>query len=227
MARTKKNEVTETTSKGLPEGVHYVEDDFGVEFKVKVTLLEDMLGTASANPEIYSDFIGSKAPDAKSIEDEIESLGVQEVEEKGMTVFHRDPETGEPIIYDYLVKGFMKNACSVLRTISSTRSSKVTAFKKKIDGAVFVKERRIHINLSGPMGVCQRPLRAATMQGERVALASSESIPAGSIMYFTIHVMDENLLETVFEWMNYGKKNGLGQWHNSGKGRFDWEIITD
>ena len=42
--------------------------------RVRLTLTEEMLGTASNNPEIHSEFIASKAPDAKSREEEIESI---------------------------------------------------------------------------------------------------------------------------------------------------------
>lgn len=27
------------------------------------------------------------------------------------------------------------------------------------------------------------------------------------------------------EWLDYGKLRGLGQWRNSGKGRFTYEIL--
>ena len=36
------------------------------KLKVKLTFTEELLGTASANPELHSDFIASKAPDAPS-----------------------------------------------------------------------------------------------------------------------------------------------------------------
>ena len=54
--------------------------------QVKIKFIEPILGTAPANPDIYRDFIGSKAPDAMSAEDEVAALGVDEVAEKGMTV---------------------------------------------------------------------------------------------------------------------------------------------
>ena len=50
-----------------------------------------------------------------------------------------------------------------------------------IDGLIFIAPRQIPIKFDGEMGICQRPLRAQTAQGERVALASSESIPASSM----------------------------------------------
>ena len=52
------------------------------ELKVKVTLTEEMLGTASNNKEIHSEYIASKAPDAKSKEEEIEAIGVDAEIEK-------------------------------------------------------------------------------------------------------------------------------------------------
>ena len=57
---------------------------------VRLTLTEEMLGTASANPEIHSEYIASKAPDAMSMEEEVAAIGAAEVEKKAMTVFPRD-----------------------------------------------------------------------------------------------------------------------------------------
>lgn len=197
--------------------------------KVKITLLEDMLGTAPNNKEIYTDYLASKAPEGKDVNDEIDSIeepdGIEEMRQ--MTVFHRNPDTDQPIIFDYLIKGFFKNACSAMREVPKSESSKIKAYKKKIDNLVFVSPRMIDINMSGEMTICERPLRAQTAQGERVALSCSESIPAGSTMEIEITTLTDDLMNTVIEWLDYGKLNGLGQWHNSGKGRFSWEDITD
>ena len=197
--------------------------------KVKITLLEDMLGTAPNNKEIYTDYLASKAPEGKNVKDEIDSIeepdGIEEMRQ--MTVFHRNPETDQPIIFDYLVKGFFKNACSAMREVPKSESSKIKAYKKKIDNLVFVAPRMIDIDMAGEMTICERPLRAQTAQGERVALSCSESIPAGSTMEIEITTLTDDLMNTVIEWLDYGKLNGLGQWHNSGKGRFSWEDITN
>ena len=197
--------------------------------KVKITLLEDMLGTAPNNKEIYTDYLASKAPEGKNVKDEIDTIdepdGIEEMRQ--MTVFHRNPNTDQPIIFDYLVKGFFKNACSAMREVPKSESSKIKAYKKKIDNLVFVAPRMIDIDMAGEMTICERPLRAQTAQGERVALSCSESIPAGSTMEIEITTLTDDLMNTVIEWLDYGKLNGLGQWHNSGKGRFSWEDITD
>lgn len=191
------------------------------ELKVKITFTEPILGSSSGNPEIHREFIASKAPDAPKREEEVEALGVDEVEKKEMTVFPRT-ENGTPCLWDYQIRGFFKHACSMLKNVSGTESSKIKAYKKYIDGLVFVNERKIQLVFDGEIQNCQRPLRGQTAQGERIALANSEMCPAGTVAEFTVKVLQDDLIKAVEEWLDYGALNGLGQWHNSGMGRFEW-----
>lgn len=192
------------------------------KIKVKITFNDEVLGTACANPDIHREFIASKAPDAPSMEEEVAALGVDAVAELGMSVFPRGKD-GTPILYDYQVRGFFKDTCSALRKIKGTESFKVKAYKKVIDGLIFVEPREIPLKFDGDMGTCQRPLRAQTAMGDRVALASSETVPAGTTAEFTVMLLDENMEALVREWLDYGEFKGIGQWRNSGKGRFVWE----
>ena len=189
--------------------------------KCRVKFMEELLGTASNNPEIHSEFIASKAPDAKSAEEEIAAIGVEESIEKSMTVFPRNPN-GEPILFDYQVKGFFKDACGVLRKVTGTKASKIKAYKKEIDGLLFVYPRMIPLQMFGELTECQRPLRAQTAQGERIALAHSEAAPAGTEIEFTIECLTKDMYDLARELMDYGRMRGIGQWRNSGKGRFEW-----
>lgn len=153
------------------------------KIKVKLTFTEPVLGTWPANPNIAREFIASKAPDAATVEDEVAALGADAVADKGMTVFPRDPD-GRPIFYDYQIKGFFKDSCGMLSRIGGktengkrkavNESGRITAYKKTIDGLIFVEPRMIPIVFDGEIGNCQRPLRAQTAQGERVSLANSE-----------------------------------------------------
>lgn len=190
--------------------------------KVKVTMFEEILGTASANPEIHEEFIASKAPDAPSREEEVAAIGADEVFEKGMTVFPRGTD-GKPIAWDYQWKGFFKDACAALRKVPKSECGKIKAYKKEIDGLIFPEPRMIPIRFDGEIGICQRPLRGQTAQGERIALASSESIPAGATMEFTIKLLLPDHEKAVLEMLDYGQLRGFGQWRNSGKGRFWYE----
>lgn len=196
------------------------------EIKVRLTFTEDVLGTANADKNVHSEFIASKAPNAPSREEEVEALGAEEVERKEMTVFPR-MENGSPMFWDYQIKGFFKDTCSALSRCKGEDYSKescgMKAYKKIIDGCIFPQPRKIEIHMNGEMGNCQRPLRAQTAQGERIALANSEAVPAGSWIEFTVECLEDKHAAAVREWLNYGRYKGLGQWRNSGKGRFTWE----
>lgn len=193
--------------------------------KVKVTFIEELLGTASADPNIHREYIASKAPDALNIEEEIAALGIEEVTEKAMTIFPK--ENGKPFLFDYQWKGFLKDACGALRKIKGTKSAKITAYKKVIDKLIFPKPRKIFLTLPEgcQIGNCQRPLRGQTAQGERIALANSETVPAGTTSEFEILLLDESQEDWIKELLEYGELGGTGQWRNSGKGRFTVEFL--
>lgn len=201
------------------------------KLSVKITFVEPILGTWPANPNIARDYIASNSPDASTIEEEVAALGADAVADKGMTVFPRD-ENGTPVLYDYQIKGFFKDACGMLSRVGGktetgkkravNESGKLTAYKKVIDGLIFVGPRMIPISVNGKIGECQRPLRAQTAQGERVSLANSEEIPAGSTCEFEVLCMDDAHIPAVREWLDYGGLRGIGQWRNSGKGRFTY-----
>lgn len=201
--------------------------------RVELTLLDEMLGTNPGNKKIHEDFIASKAPDAETREDEIKRLSVSEVEEKEKTIFYKDKD-GKPMIPTYHIKGFFKDTCGALRRSSGTESAKVKAYKKLIDGNIFIytdindaSGRYITVRMpaGGKIGDCQRSLRAQTMQGDRVALANSETVPKGSKLTFIICMTDKAYKPLIKEWLDYGRLRGLGQWRNSGKGAFTWKEV--
>lgn len=192
--------------------------------KVKVTFIEEILGTAPTNEDIYRDFIASKSADALKREEEVAAIGVEEVVEKGMTIFPRN-ENKKPIFWDYQIKGFFKDACGMLARVTGTASNKLKAYKKIIDGLVFVSPRQIEITTTEEIGKCERPLRAQTAQGERIALAISESIKPNATIEFNITVLSDDHEKAVIEWLDYGILRGLGQWRNSGKGRFTYKVV--
>ena len=194
------------------------------ELKVRLTFIEPILGTCPSNGDVYRDFIASKAPDASTIEDEVAAIGADAVVDRGMTVFPR-LDDGTPYLYDYQIKGFFKDTCGGLRKVKGTESEKIKAYKKEIDKLIFPSPRCIPILFDGEIGECQRPLRAQTAQGERVSLAISEEIPAGATIEFSITLLNDGNEKAVREWLDYGKFSGIGQWRNSGHGRFTWEEL--
>lgn len=205
------------------------------EMKVKITFTEPVLGSAPNTKEIYSEYIASNAPDAPSRQEEVESLGVDEVEERGTTVFSRKDDM--PAIWDYQIRGFFKGACGGLQKAkgrkTKLKSQSVKAYKKIIDNNIFVFPRQIPLRLPEGMTledaltINQRPLRAQTAQGERIALASSEQLPSGTWFEITVGLVDASMEELVMEWLDFGELNGIGQWRNGSHGRFEYEIMDE
>lgn len=204
------------------------------EMKVRITFIEPVLGTRPADPEIHSRFVASKAPDAKTMAEEVADLGATEVDERSKTIFMK-MEDGTPFLYTYMLEGFFKDTARALKKVPGTRTSKETAYIKTIDNLIFVdgplKERRRIMPLYLPMELDlsktdnQRPLRASTPQGERVALAHSEEAPAGTYFECTVKCLRDSDMKLVKEWLDYGELKGMGQWRNAGWGRFGWEEV--
>ena len=208
------------------------------ELKVKLTLLEQCLGTKPGNDELLRDYIVSKSEDEKKMAEEMkareEDETTEDAIEKKMTFF--DKQAGHPYIWDYMVKGFVKEAWKTVKAIKGSKCSEVKAYKQKIDNSIFLAEEDRTIFFKDGNGKpvsCsiitekERPLRAQTMQGERVALARSESVPAGSILTFTFIFLEPELEACVRECLDYGFYKGLGQWRNGGYGRFKWQEVKD
>lgn len=194
------------------------------EMKVRLIFTNEVLGTASSRPDIHSEYIASKAPDAPSKTEEVEALGVEEVIENDMTIFPK-LEDGTPFFWDYQIRGHFKECCGMLRKMKDTKSAKIKAYKKEIDGLILVTPRKIPIHLNGSIGNCQRSLRAETAQGPRIALANSETVPEGSWIEFTVQCLHDEDIDLVREWLDYGIFHGIGQWRNSGKGEYIYDVI--
>lgn len=194
------------------------------EMRVRLTLTEDALGMAPTSNKIYADFIAANAPDAKTREEEIAENGIEETVNAGTTVFPKLPD-GRPFFWDYQIRGMFKDSMGMLRRVPGTACSKAKAYKKLVDGLLFVRERRIPIAVNGALGNCQRALRTDGPSGSRTALASSETVPAGSTCECTIIMLTDEMEPIVRECLDYGALRGLGQWRNSGAGRFIWEEV--
>lgn len=193
-------------------------------FKLKLTLTEPMLGTVPKDKEVYKTYIATKKKEIEGVEltqeelkDEVESI--DEVEQKGWTGFHSD-ENGL-YIYDYMVRGFLKNAGNILKNDVGVKnlSSKISQF-------VFVGPRKIYLGKKEPDGVLERPLRAQTAQGPRVTLARSDIVNAGTELNCELVIVGgkEVTEELLLKLLDYGKFQGLGQFRSGSYGRFTYVV---
>jgi hypothetical protein len=180
--------------------------------KVEIEFINPMLGTVPKDPEIYKTFIETKKPETEKDE---EHTSVEKIEEKGWTGFHKDDKGY--FIYNYMIKGFLKNAANNLKEQLGKK-----ALKSKINNFVFIEPRKIYFGKKEVDGVLERPLRAQTAQGPRVTLARSDYMNEETRIKFNIIILDhpeikESLIDTLLE---YGKLMGLGQFRNGEYGSF-------
>lgn len=178
-------------------------------YKITIELLEPMLGTIPKNEKVYKTFIESKNP--KGEEDGVD---MEKLEEKSWTGFHKDEEG--IFIFDYMVKGFMKNAGNVLKEPVG-----IKALKSKIEDTCFIYPRRIRPDKDILPEPVERPLRGMTKMGPITCLARSDVLPRGTKFEFTLEKIGNKItdkaLNSIFD---YGTRKGLGQFRNGGYGRF-------
>lgn len=192
------------------------------ETKYRATFTEGLLATKPNDETVHETYIAAKREEGIA-KDEIDAATRTKNEidrlEKGCTVFHRMPD-GKPMVWDYQVKGFLKDAIKALRRDPDSACAKLKNYKGLIDGSVFIKPRMIPLDIPDglTLGTCQRPLRAQTMQGERVALAQSEEAPAGTVIRFSVLTLAPGLDKALSECWEYAQLRFMGAWRNSGKG---------
>ena len=188
-------------------------------FKVELEFTEPLLGTLPGDEKLAEEYVTSKHPEGVQKE---EQDSLPEEVKKSSSFFARDSRD-KPILWDYQIKGFFKDACSMMQRV--TKVDDLKAHKKIIDGLVFVAPRQIELKLSGKLTFTERPLRVSTPKGDRTALARSETAPAGTKIQIEIILLKPDLKKYIINWLDYGILRGLGQWRNSGMGRFKWRLI--
>jgi hypothetical protein len=194
------------------------------ELKVKINFIQPILGSMPADEELYTKYIAEKAP-ADWMKDEEAEEYTEKDYDKNVTVFPQDDKG--IYLYNYHVKGFLKNAGNVLK-----EQLKIKNLRNKLDDYLFIKERKIYLMRNGRVieeedEVLERPLRAMTMKGERVTLTASEMIDLPAEATFTIQLIQhkEITMDTIRELLNYGRFQGIGQWRNGSYGQFEWQEI--
>ena len=206
--------------------------------KYRLTGITPILGSQPANPDVRTAYIESKAPDpAAATAEERELLKYEDLDDKTLTVFLRDPKERDALmLMDYVILGYLKNAIDALKS-----QNHVKAAAGKVDKFVFAAPRHLFILKDGKRiydedSVLERPLRAKTMQGDRVALTASELIedPWQIEVELTLLPNPEArtdggskaiTFDVIEQALSLGRMKGLGQWRNGGYGRFTCERV--
>lgn len=188
------------------------------------TLAEIKEGVDEADQET-KDLIQTLEDDAATSDDEAPNAQ----KEIPLTIFLK--ENGRPYLLSHMFKGLLKSAYRALHRCDGNeplakRTHALSAGVQVIDTGIFPQPKKIFLELpeGAQMGYCMRSLRAKTAQGDRIALALSESLPAGTKCHIEFLILSDTWEGILQNWMLYGQLSGIGQWRNSGKGAF---IITN
>jgi hypothetical protein len=207
-------------------------------YRVKIRLTSNILGTVPRTQGVYRAYISQVARQAlvksgklangqAATEEAIDHCiaeseqSVREVEERGWTGFHQDDE-GVAFLYNYHVRGFLAESARRQNPLVVGNTTYKQA-QDKIKGYVFVLDRYIYLGRVD--GVVERPLRAMTAMGPRIALARSDYIEAGKELTFHVAILgnvfkEEHHVPILRQLLAYGELQGLGQWRTGGHGQF-------
>ncbi|MDD5328278.1 MAG: hypothetical protein PHY02_10790 [Phycisphaerae bacterium] len=200
--------------------------------KIEATFIEPVLGTLAGNPQTATEFILSKNKKDQPEQDEVDALPPEEALENKSTVFPK--EDGKPFLWNYQLKGHFKKACLAMimsGTMTKDELKKLGLtnylYKRTIDLLLFCTPRKMFFTLpkGGEIEFLERPLRGETARGERISLARSEMLPAGTTFAAEITTMNPKLEPFIVKWLDYGAIHGLLQWRNASFGSFTYKIL--
>lgn len=142
---------------------------------------------------------------------------------KYTTYFFRDKRE-RPILYDYHVSGFLREAAAAL---NGKVHGGVKNLRQKVENYVFVSPVEIPLIIppGEEPGLYERPCRKRTPFGARVFIASSEVLPMGTKFTCGLAVYPAEIKQQVLEdLLDWGFYHGMGQWRAGGWGRFRYTL---
>ena len=195
------------------------------EFSVAVETTAPLLGTQPTEESLRKAYLRTE-------EDE-EVLA----SERPKTSFYT--HNGELVLMNYQLKGWFKDAFGELPHLVGIKGkvrewASARVVKSRLDKWLFVRPRFISMGktapdgsvtltvLVGPDGSLIRPLRAQTMQGERITPVESDKVDSPIRLSFVVKVLKFSpiTLDKLQAVLPYGEEYGLLQWRSGGWGTF-------
>lgn len=214
----------------------YVYNPNKAHMNVRIILTCELLAMSPGTQNIYANFIAGHALDAMSREEEVNTLGAQEVTERGRSVF--DVINGKIVWPSRRWLGFFKSRFAAQRRDEDSLTTQLSSYKDKLDENISFTAQWFPVKFpkGTSTGICDR-----TMPGDGfkrpTSIKSSESAPAGTITNFTVQTnlsttgkkgSTFNYLDALRECLDAGVEYGTGEWRGSGKkGTFVWEELDD
>lgn len=130
-------------------------------------------------------------------------------------------------------KEYKTKMLNLLKMAEKLKVLSVSGFSKMpstwVDRGVFVGPRKCLIDMpeGSKVGYCERPIRIEKFPKDISSLKCSETVPADSIIKFRVGILNDDDEKFVLACLHYGYLRGFGEWRNSGKGRFTFDIYNE
>lgn len=218
-------------------------------FTIELTFVRDILGSQPANAAILREYIKKKMLTGKTglsgevaaakIEEEIENRKkdpvivereeqIDELADKGLTIFHRNGE-GKASICDIQLRGFFKKAFTQvgknMKVLSKKDGSDFSGdekYRKWIGDRISFTDQ--YYPLDGEIDIYTRPIRFNRMGHEESSLKSSERLRAPQKIKFEIvtNGVTEDVIKACLE---QGRFYGISEQNNAQYGMFKYQIL--
>lgn len=216
----------------------YIYNPSKYHMNVRIILTKELLAMSPGTQNLYADFIAGHAIDAQTREDEVNTVGAQEVATKGRSVF--DIINGKIVWPSRRWLGYFKAKTGADRRDDETLVVDLSSYKGVFDENISFTAENFPVTLpksaDGKTGICDR-----TMPGDGfkrpTSIKSSQTAPAGTVTRFTIQTnvktvgkkgSEMDFMDILRECLDAGAFSGTGEWRGSGKkGTFLWEEISD
>jgi hypothetical protein len=219
-----------------------------MRYQVKLNFTRPVLGSQPSSEDLKQEFILKKMLTGRTgmsaevamnkVKGELENLKqdgayqekIKDLQDANLTVFYRNSE-GRVSLSDIQIRGFIKDAfafvakeAKILTKKSGEAYSSDEYYRKWIGERIAFIERYFPYSNQDVI-IMSRSLRAKTLQGDRICLASSEMIDVPNSVEFVLITTDDIKPEWLNMIFDRGLFKGISQWANAQYGCFTYEII--
>lgn len=209
-------------------------------YRVTLQAETEILGTRPKHPDVMRRWLEEQSQPgqdelealAKAVVDSEDAASAREDAEVDRELarwsgFPTDPETDEIFLYNYQFIGALKEWANKYREQFGIQN-----MRAKVASHVFIQPRCIYLGITHPDAVVERPLRAHTAKGDRIALVKSDALAVGTRISFEVHLVPhkEITAEVLQKLFLFGRYAGTFQWRGGGYGQMSllsFDLVPD
>lgn len=219
-------------------------------YRATINFIRDVLGTQPADPDIRRKYIEAKFTGAgktgnagdvavakSKMEQEIENFmndkeiqdKIEEIAERGLTVFYRDNES-QIALSDVILRGWFKAAFAHVAhrekwfTYGKEKKNRAENWLRKWIGERIAFHQQYIPIPDENFYIFVRPIRIEYMGESKSSIIATETAKAPFAIQFDFSIEDDVNPEWLPQILERGKWKGMGQWNNAQWGTFTYKL---